>query len=155
MLRLWWAAAPAVALLLLASPAPAQEITTSSTTTESTTTTTQLITIPTTTELPTTTTEPAVTTSLRTTSTTESTTSSSTSITEAGPVLDEVSTTSTVPFSIPTTVPEPKRHREGLSTDTVVRLVVGALLLIATVLGGITLWYWRQTDPRRRSEAGR
>jgi len=37
-----------------------------------------------------------------------------------------------------------------------VRLIVGALLLIAVVLSGATWWYWRITDPRvKASPSGR
>jgi hypothetical protein len=37
-----------------------------------------------------------------------------------------------------------------------VRLIIGALLLIAIILAAGTWWYWRITDPRARGrDAGR
>ena len=38
-------------------------------------------------------------------------------------------------------------------TGRTVVLVIGALLALAVVLAGLTFWYWRHTDPRKRSMA--
>ncbi|MEA3055943.1 MAG: hypothetical protein QOD30_1375 [Actinomycetota bacterium] len=159
MSRRWTAVALTALVLVLLARAPVEgqvfpttTTTTepsSSTTTESTTTT--FLPIPTTNRT-TTTTEPAVTTSSRPSSSTSTTrrSSTTTSTTDSG---DSDETPPTTAFATTTSLPgSGKSGSDGLSTDTLVRLLIGALLLIAIVLAGITWWIWRATDPRARAE---
>ena len=156
MSRRWAAVAlTALVLVLLArAPVEGQVFPTTTTTTEpssSTTesTTTTFLPIPTTNRT-TTTTEPAVTTSSRPSSSTSTTHRSSTTTSTTSAENGDQSPTTTE-FATTTSLPGSKRSRsDGLSTDTLVRLLIGGLLLIAVVLAGITWWIWRATDPRAR-----
>ena len=38
-------------------------------------------------------------------------------------------------------------------TSRTVTLVIGILLGLAVLLAGLTFWYWRRTDPRKRADA--
>lgn len=36
------------------------------------------------------------------------------------------------------------------STGSQIRLIIIGLLVVAALLAGLTIWYWRYTDPKRR-----
>jgi len=41
---------------------------------------------------------------------------------------------------------------EAQQTQRMVLLLIVALVVVAVLLAGLTLWYWRHTDPRRRQQ---
>lgn len=133
MVRRWVIALP-IALLVLAAPARAQTI----------------LPLPTTEPPPTTTTEPPVTTTEHTTTT--GVRSTTTVTRRSGGVGGRATTSTTGVFGSTTSLPVPASAKgDGLSTDTLVRLIIGALLLIAIIVAGATWWFWRFTDPRARA----
>ena len=121
-------------------PTDSSTSSTTSTTEEPTTTTTAA---PTTTRPTTSTTQRTTTTTARPSSTSTTSTTTPQTTTTAVEQAPEIVTDDTLPPRSSST------GGGGLSTDTKLALVVGGLAAVGVVIGILTFFYWRHTQPQR------